>query len=110
MSWDRATASSIDLDQTLRLVAQNLARLVNASLCQIALLEEDREGWFGAAASDMEELWRGPRAERPQPSFLFDGLDRGEPVVIDDTASSDQVDPAYIRAFGVRSLLALPLV
>jgi GAF domain-containing protein/predicted dehydrogenase len=106
----KAIASSIDLDQTLRLVAQNLARLVNASLCQIALLEEDREGWFGAAASEMEELWRRQRAERSQPSFLFDVLDRGEPVVIDDTASSDQVDAAYVRAFGVRSLVALPLV
>jgi GAF domain-containing protein len=106
----KAIASSIDLDQTLRLVAQNLARLVNASLCQIALLEEDREGWFGAAASDMEELWRRQRAERSQPSFLFDVLDRGEPVVIDDVASSGQVDPAYVRAFGIRSLIALPLV
>jgi GAF domain-containing protein len=106
----KAIASSIDLDQTLRLVAQNLARLVNASLCQIALLEEDREGWFGAAASDNEELWRRQRAERSQPSFLFDVLDRGEPVVVDDTASSSQVDPAYVKAFGVRSLIALPLV
>jgi len=106
----KAIASSIDLDQTLRLVAQNLSRLVNASMCQIALLEEDREGWFGAAASDNEELWRRQHAERSQPSFLFDVLDRGEPVVIDDTASSSQVDPAYVKAFGVRSLMALPLV
>jgi hypothetical protein len=106
----KAIASSIDLDQTLRLVAQNLARLVNASLCQIALLEEDREGWFGAAASDHEDLWRRQRAERSQPSFLFDVLDRGEPVVVDDTSSSSQVDPAYVKAFGVRSLIALPLV
>src|SRR5712692_10625317 len=100
----KAIASSIDLDQTLRLVAQNLSRLVNA------LLEEDREGWYGAAASDLEELWRRQHAERTQPSFVFDVLDSGEPVVIDDTASSSQVDPAYARAFGVRSLMALPLV
>ncbi len=106
----KAIASSIDLDQTLRLVAQNLARLVNASLCQIALLEEDREGWYGAAASDLEEPWRRQHAERTQPSFVFDVLDRGEAVVIDDTASSSHVDPAYVRAFGVRSLMALPLV
>src|SRR6266850_109376 len=106
----KAIASSIDLDQTLRLVAQNLARLVNASVCQIALLEEDREGWFGAAASDNEDLWRRQRAERSEPSFLFDVLDRGEPVVVDDTASSSQVDPAYVKAFGVRSFIALPLV
>jgi len=106
----KAIASSIDLDQTLRLVAQNLARLVNASLCQIALLEEDREGWYGAAASDLEEPWRRQHAERTQPSFIFDVLDSGEPVVIDDTTASSQVDPAYVRAFGVRSLMALPLV
>src|SRR5437660_60689 len=106
----RAIASSIDLDQTLRLVAQNLARLVDASLCQIALYEEDREGWFGAAASDQEDLWRRQHGERSEPSFLFEVLDHGRPVVIEDTSTSDLVSPGYARTFGVRSLLALPLV
>ncbi len=106
----RAIASSIDLDQTLRLVAQNMARLVSASMCQIALYEEDREGWFGAAASDQEDLWRRQHGERSEPSFLFDVLDHGEPVVIEDTSASSLVSPGYARAFGVRSLLALPLV
>jgi GAF domain-containing protein len=106
----KAIASSIDLDQTLRLVAQNMARLVNASLCQIALYEEDREGWYGAAASDLEDQWRRQHGERSEPSFLFDVLDRGEPVVIDDTAESGQVGQAYVKTFGVRSLMALPLV
>jgi GAF domain-containing protein len=106
----KAIVSSIDLDQTLTLVAQNLVRLVNASLCQIALLEEDREGWYGAAASDLEDQWRHLHAERSQGSFLFEVFDRGQPLVVDDTASSTQVEPAYVRAFGVRSLMALPLV
>ncbi|TME50774.1 MAG: GAF domain-containing protein, partial [Chloroflexi bacterium] len=106
----RAIASSIDLDQTLRLVAQNLARLVDASLCQIALYEEDREGWFGAAASDQEDLWRRQHGERSEPSFLFNVLDHGEPVLIEDTSASNLVSPTYARTFGVRSLLALPLV
>src|SRR6202163_3509287 len=106
----KAIASSIDLDQTLRLVAQNLARLVNASLCQIALLEEDREGWYGAAASDLEDVWRRQHADPPPPLFICDVLARGERVVIDDPSSASQVDPAYVKAFGVRSLIALPLV
>src|SRR5260370_37240459 len=38
----RAIASSIDLDQTLRLVAQNIARLADASMCLSALYDEDR--------------------------------------------------------------------
>jgi GAF domain-containing protein len=106
----RAIASSIDLDQTLTLVAHNLARLVDASTCQIALYEEDREGWYGAAASDLEDLWRRQRGERSQPSFLFDLLDHGEPLVIEDAPASEQVPHAYVKAFGVGSLLALPLV
>jgi GAF domain-containing protein len=105
-----AIASSIDLDQTLRLVARNLVRLVDASLCQIALYEEDREGWFGAAASDQEELWQRQRGERSQPSFLFEVLDKGQPLLVEDAPADPLVGPAYADAFGVRSLLALPLI
>ena len=105
----KAIASSIDLDQTLTLVAHNLARLVDASLCQIALYEEDREGWYGAAASADEDLWRRQHGERGQRSFLFEVLDRGQPVIIEDT-SAGEVDAGYVRTFGVRSLLALPLI
>src|SRR5439155_738598 len=32
------------------------------------------------------------------------------PVVIDDTSANSQVDPAYVKAFGVKSLMALPLM
>src|SRR5260370_36238914 len=106
----RAIASSIDLDQTLRLVAQNMARLVDASMCQIALYEEDREGWFGAAASDQEDLWRRQHGQRAEPAVLFAVLDVCPPIVIEDTSASTIVSPAYARAFGVRSLLALPLL
>ncbi|TME51845.1 MAG: GAF domain-containing protein [Chloroflexi bacterium] len=106
----KAIASSIDLDQTLTLVAHNLARLVDVALCQIALYEEDREGWFGAAASDLEDLWRRQHGERSEASFLFDVVDRGQPVVIEDASTNAQVDPAYVKTFGVRSLVALPLI
>jgi GAF domain-containing protein len=105
-----AIASSIDLEQTLALVARNLVRLVDASLCQIALYEEDRQGWFGAAASAREDLWRRQRGERSQPSFLFDVLDRREAILIEDASTDPRVPPGYREAFGVRSLLALPLI
>src|SRR5436309_6152733 len=93
----KAIASSIDLEQTLRLVAQNLARLVDASLCQIALYEEDREGWYGAAASDLQDLWHREHAERSETTFLFDVLDREQPIVVEDTSASAEVDAAYVR-------------
>ncbi|PZR86392.1 MAG: hypothetical protein DLM67_23995 [Candidatus Nephthysia bennettiae] len=106
----KAIASSIDLEQTLRLVARNLARLVDASLCQIALLEEDGEGWYGAAATDDEDAWRRQHGEHGEQSFVWTVLDRGEPLVIEDTGASPLVDRSYVEAFGVRSLLAIPLV
>ena len=106
----KAIASSIDLDQTLRLVARNLVRLVSASVCQIALYEEDGSGWYGAAASSDEEAWRRQRGERPERSFLFEVLDRREPLVIDDAPASDLVDDVYSKLFKVRSLLAVPLI
>jgi GAF domain-containing protein len=106
----KAIASSIELDQTLRLVARNLVRLVDASLCQIALLDQEGSAWSGAAASDEEELWRRQRGERPETSFLFDVFDRRAPLVIDDAQTSDLVSPYYAKLFGIRSLLALPLV
>ncbi|MBO0744419.1 MAG: hypothetical protein J2P43_05325, partial [Candidatus Dormibacteraeota bacterium] len=62
----KAISSSIDLDQTLRLVARNLARLVDANLCQIALYDEDTSGWYGAADSAGDRRWGRLRGERAQ--------------------------------------------
>lgn len=106
----QAIASSIDLDQTLRVVTKGLARLIGASLCQVALFEEDGSAWYGAAASDDEESWRRMHGERPETSFLFDVLDRRAPLVVEDVRAGDLVKPFYARHFGIRSLLALPLV
>jgi GAF domain-containing protein len=106
----RAIASSIDMDQTLRLIARHMARSVDASLCLIALYEEDGSAWYGAAASDEEELWRRQRVERPEPSVLFEVLDRRAPLAIEDAQGDEVVHPYLARLFGMRSLLALPLV
>src|SRR5437870_10967003 len=96
----KAIASSIDLEQTLTLVAQNLARLVDASLCQIALYEEDHEGWYGAAASDLQDLWHREHAERSETTFLFDVLDRKHPTVGGDTSTNPHFDANYERTLG----------
>jgi len=106
----KALASSIELDQTLGLVARNLVRLVNASACLIALAEEDGGGWYGAASSDQEELWRQWHRERSEATPLFDTLDRGQAVVVEDGRASELLTQEYVEAFGIRSLLALPLV
>ena len=106
----RAMASTIDLEETLRVVARNLGRAVNASLCLVALFDDDGAAWYGAAASEDEELWRRQRVERPEPSVLFEVADRGRPIVVEDAEHSELVRPNLIEMFGIRSLLALPLL
>jgi GAF domain-containing protein len=106
----QAIAATRDLDQTLRVVAKGMAQLVDASLCQIALFEEDGSAWHGIAATESEDLWRRQRGERPEPSLLLSMLDRGQPLVIDDAQNSELVSPHYARLFGIRSLLAIPLL
>lgn len=106
----RAIATSIDLEQTLALVARNMARAVDTSICLIALLEVDGSAWYGAAASDLEEVWRQRRVERPEPSIVFEVADKGRPMVVADAANHELVSPYMARLLGIRSLMALPLI
>ncbi len=106
----KAMAASIDLDQTLRIIAKNLVRTVDASLCQIALYEDDGSAWYGAAASSQEALWRRQRGEHPESSFFFDLIQTRKPFQADDVQSNHAINSYYAHLFGIRSLLALPLI
>lgn len=106
----KAMASSLDLDQTLHIVARCLERSVSASFCQIALYEEDGSAWYGAAATDDEALWRRQRGERGEGSFFFDLLETRSPMVIPEVQGHAAVNSYYARLFGIRSLVALPLI
>ena len=83
-----------------------MVRLVEASVCLVALFDDDGSAWFGAAASDDEDLWRRQRVERPEPSILFEVADRGRPIVVEDAEQSDSVRTELIRRFGIKSVLA----
>lgn len=106
----RTIATSIDLEQTLRLVSGHMARALEASICLIALLEEDESAWYGAASSDMEDLWRQRRVERPTPSIVFEVVDKGKPVVIEEAQNHPLVSSHTARVLGIQSLVALPLM
>jgi GAF domain-containing protein len=106
----RAMATSIDLEQTLNLIARNMARAVDASICLIGLLEEDGSAWYGAAASDLEDVWRQRRVDRPEKSIVFEVADKMRPLVVEDTENHELVSAYMARLLGIRSLVALPLV
>lgn len=106
----RAIATSIDLEQTLTLITRNMARALDTSLCLIALLEEDGSAWYGAAASDQEDVWRQRRVEKPEPSIVFDVAEKGRPLAVEDAHTHPLISPYMARLLGIRSLLALPLM
>ena len=106
----RAIAVSIDLEQTLGLVARNMARAVDASVCLIALLEEDGSAWYGAASSDSEDIWRQRRVEHPEKSIVFEVAERKRSMVVEDALDHELVSAHFARVLGIRSLLVLPLV
>jgi len=106
----RAIAVSIDLEQTLNLVARNMARSVDASVCLIALLEEDDSAWYGAAASDSEDVWRQRRVERPEKSIVFEVAERKRPIVVEDALNHELISTHFARVLGIRSLMVLPLI
>ena len=106
----RVIAASIDLDQTLTLVSRNVARAVDASICLIALLEEDGSAWYGAAASEAEDAWRQRRVERPEHSIVFDVADRKRPIVVEEALTYERGSLHFARVLGIRSLMVLPLV
>lgn len=103
-------ATSIDLEQTLNLVARNMARSVEASLCLIALLDEDGSAWYGAAASSQDDVWRRRRVERPERSIVFEVAEHECPIVVEEALHHELVSPYMARLLGIRSLVALPLL
>lgn len=106
----RTIATSIDLEQTLHLVARNMARSVDASNCLIALMEEDDSAWYGAAASASDETWRTRRVERPERSIVFEVVDEQRPIVVEDALTHPSISNYFARLLNIRSLVALPLL
>jgi GAF domain-containing protein len=105
----RAIATSIDLDQTLALITRNMVRAIDASICLIALMDEDGSAWHGAAASDMDDIWRQRRVERPEPNIVFEVVDHEQPIAVEDAGNHPLISSYVARVLGIRSLVALPL-
>jgi len=105
----RTIATSIDLEQTLSLVARNMARAVDASICLIAMLEEDDSAWYGAASSDAEDVWKLRRVERPERSIVFEVTDHRRSIAVEDAQNHPLISEHMARTLGIHSLMALPM-
>jgi signal transduction histidine kinase/CheY-like chemotaxis protein len=113
----RATSSTLQLKQVLKIVAQRTAQALGASRCSINFL---REGSLVPAMSQFADghsdpaLWARFKA---MGSFRLEQLPANaeairtkRPIVIEDALGSALVAPSWRDAWGVRAALVVPMI
>ena len=110
-------ASTLELRPLLRAVARQVAQALGAERCTINLFQGDRLVPVMAQFADGHvdhDLWGRFKAlaEAGVQQMLADSeaARTRRPVVIDDASRSGLVTPAWVEAFGLRSVLVVPLI
>lgn len=108
----RLVNSSLDPQVVLAIAAEQLTRVFNVDHCAIAVY--DRPGWRGQIVAEYPAAgafgWRV--AFDNVEDFADDLRDIGQPIWIADPLHDPRMRPArdLMRSFGIRSLLAAPLI
>ncbi|WP_249010680.1 GAF domain-containing protein [Conexibacter sp. DBS9H8] len=109
----RALKNMTTVDDVLHVVAGELCRLVGATRCSVYLKDGTTgvfRGRVGLASVDINgrvrQLIAGVEADR----FTREILETGRPVLLQDARLDPRPVRATMRAWGVRSMLGLPLV
>jgi len=108
----KSLVGAVELKPVFEEAARTLTRLLDVSHCFIMLYEtKDRELRFAAGPPQFEERLRSFRIPiDSHTSLAARVLRERRPVQITEAASSPLVLQELIRAFGEKSLLAIPLV
>jgi PAS domain S-box-containing protein len=106
-----ATTSTLDLHQILFLVAERVARLINALRCSILQVDEVRGICRVLATSDDPGLTDLELDLRKYPEVRR-AIETRQPVVINDITRESFMDPVRpaIEKLGFESILVLPLM
>jgi PAS domain S-box-containing protein len=115
----KAVSSMLDLTQMLKVVARRTAKVCGVDRCSILLLDSDGDrllplmSQFGEVVKD-PEMWKLFRqrtyTERVDSvPLLRRSLEELEPVVV-DSSMLEHLPESWIKPFGIRSLLAVPLI
>jgi GAF domain-containing protein len=106
--------AAVDIEEALGAVVRITPILVGVDRCMVLLWDEARRQYlpaqqYGVSGELEEEFGRLAFGEGEFP--LLDNLrDRKEPVTVSDALEGGLVPRAVAERFGIRSLLALPLV
>jgi GAF domain-containing protein/CheY-like chemotaxis protein len=109
--------STLDSRQLLKRVAVKVAQVCRVDRCSMELWEGDRVVPLMSQFADgrpAPELWRAFKAHRPYappdiPAYAR-AIETRRPVLIDDTSATDLIPPEWVRDFGMRSYMVVPLI
>jgi sugar diacid utilization regulator len=109
----RASSEGGDPDQSLRLVASGACEVLSVRRAGIYLRDDERSvfvGRIGHPADEIEAAVQRLTLGGPADEITGEILSTGEPVAIADAYADSRASRAAIRAWKVRSLLAVPIL
>ena len=113
----RATGSTLELKQVLKIVAMRAAQAVGAARCSINVWRDGHlvpvMSQFADGHQDLE-LWARFKAmgsyRMEEVPANATAIRTRRPVVIEDAATSDLIAPSWRDAWGVRAALVVPMI
>jgi signal transduction histidine kinase len=107
----QAITSTLDLEQTLKLVTDQTTRLMNVAAASVALRDdENREVWFAAASGEGSEAVLGLRMPLGQGLAGWVAAE-GEPVIVPNVYTDERFfkEVDKYSGFTTQSILCVPL-
>lgn len=107
----QAITATLDLQKTLTLITDHTIRLMNVAAASVALIDEERNDvWFAAASGEGSESVLGLRMERSS-GIAGWVADQGECVIVPDVQSDSRFFAGMDQqsGFSTRSILCVPL-
>lgn len=103
----KAASSSLDLEKVLQVISSEIVQALHARACNSFLFpEKSRIGnYYLLDVMPNEYIVPDP----PEP-FMLAALESGEPVICYDPALDPRTDKKTVEFFGLKSLLAFPLI
>jgi two-component system phosphate regulon sensor histidine kinase PhoR len=107
----QAITSTLDLHETLSIIADHAIRLLGVAAASVILYHgESGDLWFGAAAGQGAEFIRGKRLDMGH-GIVNWVIQNGEPLLVQDVAEDPRFCGEWDRESGLvtRSILCVPL-
>jgi PAS domain S-box-containing protein len=104
-----AITATLNLEDVMELVAENVLRLIGTDLAIINVYDEETGRYWRASAAETSELAASLRQRQPRRMGLTRVvMESGKPIIIEDAGQDQRVSGTAVKA-GVRSILGVPV-